>query len=174
MNLTSIAKSSIATVLVAVALALAVLVRPATAGTSAANLNIAVAVNTRCSMATGPVNFGTNYVSGQAGPQDSEGMLIVNCDAGRKVSIKLGQGLYPAAGSNVNLPKRRMYNGTGGYMGYQLYEDAARIDVWNNRPNDVRTLRVFPYVARIYGRIPGLQMVYPGAYSDTVVATVIY
>jgi spore coat protein U-like protein len=66
-----------------------------------------------------------------------------------------------------------MSNGTS-YLNYNLYEDAARSQVWDNRSNAVKTTRVFPYTATVYGRIPGSQDVEPGVYSDTVVTTVFY
>ncbi len=167
------AKSSIAALVAAVALAWVGFFEMATADMDVTTMNVAVAVTVRCSIATGAVNFPGAYTSGQLAALDATGTVIVNCDPGRKVSIKLGQGLYPAPGSTDNSPRRRMANGAN-RINYNLYEDAARTVVWDNRNNAVRTTRVYPYTATIYGRIPGSQTVNPGYYSDTVVGTVNY
>ncbi len=173
MKLTSIAKSSIVATLAAVALAWTSLADNATASTDFTVMNVAVAVNVRCSVTAGSVNFASTYVSGQVANLDAEGIIIVSCDAGRKVNIKLNQGLNPAPGSTDNSPLRRMANGPN-LLTYNLYEDVARTVVWDNRKNSVRSTRVYPFTAIIYGRIPGSQMVTPGYYSDTVVGTVNY
>ncbi len=166
------AKSSIAALVVAVALALG-LRESATAASTSTPLSVAVAVNIRCSIVTGTMNFSGAYVSNQPTAMDAQTSVTVACDAGRKVSIRMGQGLYPAPASTDVNPLRRMANGSY-RLTYQLYEDAARTTVWDNRSNAVRTTRAFPYTATIYGRIPGSQTVTAGTYSDTVVATVYY
>lgn len=173
MNVATLAKSSMTALVVAVALAWVAFVHDAEAGTDFTSFSVAVAVDVRCSISTGAVNFPSTYVSGQVANVDAQGSLVVNCDPGRKVSIKLGQGMYPAPGSNNNLPLRRMANGAQ-RLNYNLYEDAARTVIWDNRNNAVRTTRIFPYTAIIYGRIFGSQSVTPGYYSDTVVGTVNY
>ncbi len=173
MKTTPINKSAIAAFMAAVALALGAFAEHVTASTDITTFNVAVAVNVRCSISTGAVNFASTYVSGQVAALDAQGTLIVSCDAGRKVSIKLGQGLYRSPGSTDINPLRRMANGVN-RLNYNLYEDAARTVVWDNRNNAVRTTRVYPFTAIIYGRIPGSQSVTPGYYSDTVVATVNY
>jgi len=172
-NLKPIAKSSIVALVAAIALAMAFLVEDAQAGTDNTTFAVAVAVNVRCAIAAGSVNFASTYVSGQAGDLDADGTITVSCDPGRKVSIKLSQGIYPAPGSTQNNPLRRMANGAN-LLNYNLYEDASRTVVWDDRKNAVRTTRVYPYTAIIYGRVFGSQSVTPGYYSDTVVGTVNY
>ena len=173
MNRTRKITSTIAALLAVIVLVFVSASEPVEAGTQDTSLNVAVAVTVRCSITAGSLNFGSNYVYGQAADLDGATTVVVNCDAGRKVAVKLGQGLYPAPGSTDNNPRRRMQN-AGTYLNYNLYEDAARTLVWDNRSNAVKTTRVFPYTATVYGRIPGLQSVVPGVYSDTVVATVYY
>jgi spore coat protein U-like protein len=166
----TIISSTIAALVVAVVLAFVAAER-AEAFTSSSSFGLAVAVNVRCAIAAGGLNFGSAYVSGQAAPVDGAAQVVVVCDEGRRVSLKMGQGLHPAPGSTDNNPLRRMRNGSY-YATYQLYEDAVHTLIWDNRGNDVKTTRVFPYTATVYGRIPGLQTVSPGVYSDTIVATV--
>jgi spore coat protein U-like protein len=172
-NISPIAKSSIAALLAAVALVWAGFSEQAAADIDVTTLSVAVAVDVRCVISSGSVNFGGTYNPGQLTPHDGQGIVIVQCDPGRKVSIKLGQGLYPAPGSTDNSPLRRMAHGTA-RLDYNLYEDAARTIVWDNRNNAVRTTRIYPFSAIIYGRIPALQIVPQGYYSDTVVSTVNY
>ena len=165
--------STIAALWVTIVLVFVMAREHAEAATRTTPMNIAAVVGARCSIAVSPLNFSTDYRAGQAAPVDSAATVVVNCDAGRKVAIKMGQGLYPAPGSTDNNPLRRMSNGTS-YLNYNLFEDAARTQVWDNRSNAVKTTRVFPYSVIVYGRIFGSQDVEPGAYSDTVVATVHY
>jgi spore coat protein U-like protein len=173
-GLSTVARSTIGALAASVVLAfLLTTVSFVGANTDNANLSVSAAVNVRCSVAVGTLNFGSTYVSGQAAPLDSASVVVVSCDPGRKVAIKMGQGLHPAPGSTDNNPRRRMQNGAN-FLDYNLYEDAGRTQVWDNRSNSVKTTRVFPYTATIYGRIPGSQLAYPGTYTDTVIATVFY
>jgi spore coat protein U-like protein len=172
--LSTVARSTIGALVASVVLAfLLTTVSFVDANTDTANLAVSAAVNVRCNVAVGTLSFGSTYVSGQAASLDSETTVVVGCDPGRKVAIKMSQGLYPAPGSTDNNPRRRMQNGAY-FLDYNLYEDAARTKVWDNRSNAIKTTRVFPYTATIYGRIPGSQLAYPGTYTDTVIATVFY
>lgn len=174
MKSATLAKSSIATLVVAIALAWVAFAREdAEAASDFTTFSVSVAVDVRCTISTGAVNFPSTYVSGQVANVDAQGSLVVNCDPGRRVNIKLSQGLYPAPGSTNNNPLRRMANGAN-YLNYNLYEDAARTVVWDNRHNAVKTTRIFPFTAIVYGRIFGSQTVTPGYYSDTVIGTVNY
>jgi spore coat protein U-like protein len=168
-----VAKPTIIALLAMVVLALAAAHEHASAFTSNTNLNVGVAVEVRCSVVTGDLAFGSSYVSGQVADLDTVSTVIVNCDPGRKVAIKMGQGLHPAPGSSDNNPRRRMQNGPY-YLDYNIYEDATYTTVWDNRSNAIKTTRVFPYTATVYGRIPGGQAASPGTYSDTVITTVHY
>jgi spore coat protein U-like protein len=63
-------------------------------------------------------------------------------------------------------------------MSYNLYLDAVRVSVWGNgtggtsRYGPVVPQLLFPVTVTIYGRIPALQNVKVGSYTDTIVATI--
>jgi spore coat protein U-like protein len=71
-----------------------------------------------------------------------------------------------------------MSNGASN-LTYQLYSDAARTMIWGD--GTAGTVTVSAHVASngtqnntVYGRIPALQGVRPGAYTDTITVTVTY
>jgi spore coat protein U-like protein len=132
-------------------------------------LQVAASVNLSCSIAASPLPFG-NYDG--TGDVDADGALALNCtNNGNNVRVRLGQGLYPAAGSTDSNPLRQMGSGAN-RLRYDLYFDAARTDVWGNNNPGRRPTTPYPTIMPVYGRIPGAQAPPPGAYSDTVVALV--
>jgi len=118
------------------------------------------------------VNFGGGtYTSGSATNVDAVGSFTVDCTKGASSDLRLGQGLYPGAGSTDASPVRRMGSGSN-RMRYQLYEDAAYTKVWDNQPKGVKPGHIYPVTLPVYARIPAGQTVAPGVYQDTVVATI--
>jgi spore coat protein U-like protein len=125
-----------------------------------------------CAISTTPVVFGTYSVL-SATATTSTGTVTITCGNDTNVAIQLGTG---ASGTYVN---RELRSGAERLF-YNLFRNAAMTIVWgdgtagtqqvvivnppNNRPRDVT----------IYGRIPALQDAVVGAYTDTVVATVLF
>ncbi len=78
--------------------------------------------------------------------------------------------LDPGRGSGGNFTARKM-DGAGNNLNYNLYIDAAGTKIWGDgtggtfaQPGGSNLI--------IYGRIPPLQKVKPGAYSDSVIVIV--
>jgi spore coat protein U-like protein len=139
------------------------------------NLDVVASVNVACTIAATPVAFGNYDGTGPnaAAPLDAQGMVSINCAGnGNNVRVTLGQGQFPAAGSTNNLPRRQMGHNAA-RLAYNLFSDAAYTTVWDNNAG-VKTGKNFPVLMPVYGRIPAAQLVLPGAYADTIVATVIF
>ncbi|MHA3890855.1 Csu type fimbrial protein [Acinetobacter sp. GXMZU3951] len=109
---------------------------------------------------------------------DADGAVVTRCNVNRSYSIYLGNGNNRITGGN-----RRMANGSN-YLAYQLYKEAARINIWDSTGGVIVTggsggvavtgtgvNQNFP----VYGRIPkGTSIPPAGSYTDTVVVTVTY
>lgn len=119
-----------------------------------------------CTISTTAVDFG-NYTSNQASYLDGTGSVTVNCVSGAyEIGLNGGQT------SDIN--NRKMNSGSN-YLYYQLYKDSDRAIIWGNTEgsntlSDTGNGSDQPHT--VYGRIPANQNVSPGAYSDTVTATV--
>lgn len=151
------------------ALAALLLARPAAAATTC-QLNVA-----------GGLAFG-NYDVLSPAPNDSLAMVNAVCtrDGGPQnvtISVQLSPG---ANGSSVNDRRMRNIDPQGGYLSYNLFRDVGRNAVWGFSPNvdAMTTVLSVPNKSSstatftIYGRIPALQDVPVGSYTDSVTVTV--
>ena len=126
------------------------------------------------------MNLGT-YLGDTSAPADSVGTLIARCTrtgGPQNVSITVGLGPSATSGSIAN---RRLRHAAGtDLLSYNLYRDALRQNVWGQAagvdtlsqtvsiPNNSTVNVTF----NIFGRMPGLQNVYAGSYSDSLLLTV--
>ena len=124
-----------------------------------------------CTISTTAVNFGSyNVFNTSATP--ANGTVTYRCGAGdHNITVSI------STGSSGSFANRTMKKGTED-LTYNLFLDAAFATVWGdgsgttgqytikNPPNgtDVNLT--------VYGRVPPLQDVSVGSYSDTVIATV--
>jgi len=139
-------------------------------------MQVVAGVNINCTIATFPLNFGVYRPTSThaSTPLNGTGGVYLNCtNNGNNVRVRMGQGLYPAAGSTDAAPLRQM-GSAANRLSYQLYADSNRTVVWNNSPPGQRPTRPYPTTMPVYGQIPPGQVVPPGAYSDTVVVTVLF
>jgi spore coat protein U-like protein len=156
------------------ALGLVFAAMPAFAATTA-DVGISATVVSSCSITALPVAFG-NYDALSATPTDATGSVAVTCSVGSLPKIWLGQGLHADTGSTAAVPVRRMINGTTNFLGYQLYQELLRTNVWGatdaSSPAALPALGITAVQSTIYGRVPINQTSLTGSYADTVVATV--
>ena len=135
---------------------------------------------TTCRFSSTPgMAFGT-YDDAAAAPSDSTTSVVVRCfRAGGPSSAAVTLQIGPSG--NSGLIATRRLRAAASLMDYNLYRDAARSSVWGQTSGvDAVTVeltgipnfgsRTATFV--IYGRIPALQNVGPGAYSDSVRLTV--
>lgn len=138
---------------------------------------------TLCSVATHGLAFGS-YDIASPGPTDSTGSIELVCTyeptpGGPTPLVSL----YFNAGSSGLFADRRM-NSTTDTLRYNLFTDPARTQIWGDGTGGTvfqsTQIRAGPGVGNasrteiftIYGRIPALQSVDSGDYSDTIVVTV--
>ena len=149
----------------------AALAQSANAATATANLTVSATVTKNCTVSTTALAFGSYdpVVANASADLDGTGGVTVACTRGATASIALG------AGSNASGSTRRMGDGSGNFLTYELFSDSGRSTVWNTAAGAL-SLTAAPSRAprdfTVYGRIAGNQDVPAGSYGDTVVATV--
>jgi spore coat protein U-like protein len=138
-----------------------------------------------CNITAVSLNFGV-YDPALASPDDAAGTVTVTCAYTPPGATRVAYSILLSGGMNSPVATdRRMAAGTA-TLGYNVYLDAARSQVWGNgfggtviasgtmtlgpgQGNGTRT-QVHP----VYGRIPGLQDAVPGTYVDTLVLSLNY
>jgi spore coat protein U-like protein len=138
-----------------------------------------------CAVGATGVAFGV-YDPLVATADDSTGTITVTCsyiapgptaDASYTVTLSPGaSGVYS---------QRRMQAGTS-QLGYNLFGDAARTQVWGNATGGTTiisgSMRLGPGVGNgtrtathtVYGRVPAGQDAAPGTYSDSILVTLTF
>jgi spore coat protein U-like protein len=155
--------------LLGAALLVAAPAAPAMAATSTASVAVSATVVATCVVSTSPLAFG-NYTGIQT---DSTATITLTCTNTTPYNVGLGVGLAPSA----TVTTRGMTGPSGAELPYAMYSDAARTTNWGQTiatdtvpgtgTGSVQTLTV-------YGRITSGRYTAPGAYTDTVTATVTY
>jgi spore coat protein U-like protein len=148
----------------------------AAAANVSATLAVGVGVGMRCTIVTAPLPFG-NYDPADSTPLDATGAMSLHCSASNfTIRIRMNQGLQPGPGSGNNNPVRQMSDGLGNFLGYNIYRNAARTQVWGGtNPTGVSPPNgPWPLLIPVYGRIPANQYVQSGSYADTVTVTVLF
>jgi spore coat protein U-like protein len=147
----------------------------AMAGTATATLPVSMVVAEACTVSATAVDFGTVG----AAPALATGQITVTCQSGVPYTVALNQGAHhqPSIGRTASLT-----GGTGQYLVYELYSDAARTRIWGDFGFG-STYSGFPsyglgdgtaQALTVYGGTPGgsLTGIPAGTYQDTVTVTV--
>ena len=148
------------------------------ASSAAVGLGVSASVASKCLVsATSTVALGsydpvqTNSSTGS--DLDGQGSVTIRCTPGDGVSIALDQG------ANFSSSNRRMAGASSSFLNYELYQEAARTNVWGNGTTIGTVLAISastnnaPRVFNVYGRVPkGQDPGATGSYNDTVQATV--
>lgn len=142
------------------------------AQTATASLTVSASVTKNCTISTTPVNFGAYdpVAANAAAPLDGIGTVVVTCTKGAAAKV----GLNP--GSNAEGTSRRMNQGAGEYLAYEIYKDTTHSTVWGDALDTALDIPAAPNrnprTFTAYGRIAAAQDATVGNYTDTIVATV--
>jgi spore coat protein U-like protein len=132
------------------------------AATAMSTIAVTATVLSFCTVTAAPLVFG-NYSSAQL---DTTTLLTVVCTLGTTYAVGLDQG----AGTGATVTVRQMAGTvTGSTLAYTIYSDSARTTVWGNTAGSG-----LPQILTGFGRIVGAQLSAPGAFADTVTATLTY
>jgi spore coat protein U-like protein len=120
------------------------------------------------------LDFGA-YSPFSGNPGTATGWVVYQCDVLNALQI-IHINLSPGS-SGVYTPWRTLKSGTHP-LNYQLYLDAGRTQVWGDGNGIPRygpaILAIVPIKVFIYGYIPPSQNAWAGAYTDTVVITMLF
>jgi len=125
-----------------------------------------------CGVTMISLNFGV-YDTRSASPVDSDGYVSVNCPPNVSYLIR-----FDAGGNSGGsfLPRKLRLSGSTGALGYNLYRDSARTEIWGDGTNKTYILsgvgNGLQQTLIVYGRIPGSQNVVPGSYTDAITVTI--
>ena len=154
-----------AAILAAIASALTWAIAATTTGT----FSVTATVQAMCQISTNPLAFGT-YTGTQI---DATSTLSVTCTNTTPYNVGLNAGT--ATGATVTT--RRMTGPGANLLNYALYSNAGRTTNWGNTVGTDTVAGTGNGTAQsltVYGRLPAAQFNTPGAYSDTITATVTY
>ena len=148
--------------------ALAFAPAPAIAQTAVETMAVTATVTATCTVATAPLAFAA--YTGVADP--ITGTISVTCTNTTPYDIGLDAGLGTAA-----TVANRSMSLAGASLPYGLFTDAGFTVNWTNTGTTDTAGLVgtgAAIVTNIYGQIPAGELVAPGAYTDTITATVTY
>ncbi len=141
----------------------------AQATTTTSPIAVSATVTSTCSIVAQPLVFGS-YASVQT---DASTTVSVTCTNGTTYSVALDAG----QGSGGTTALRVMTGPGSAPLNYTVYSNSARSTIWGNTPgsNVVAGTGVGTgQVLTVYGRIPANQYPTPGAYTDSITATLTY
>ena len=138
-------------------------------GTVTSTFAVSATVPAGCTISATSLNFG-NYSGALI---DSASALTVTCTNLTTFNIGLSAGT--ATGATVTT--RKMTSPVSATLNYTLFRDSARTFNWGNTVGTDTLISLGNGTALqygVYGRMAAGQSVAPGAYSDTIIATVTY
>ncbi len=144
----------------------------AQAATTTTTIAVTATVQPSCTVSATALAFGS-YNPLSATPLDGTSTITVNCTTGTVYTVGLNAGT--TGGATVTTRQMLL---SANALNYTLYRDSGRTNNWGNTPGTdtpaSATATTSAASLTVYGRIPALQNVPAGAYTDTVTVTVNY
>lgn len=130
-----------------------------------------------CTVTTTALAFG-DYDQTSPSPKDANATVTVNCTS--VVSVLSTADIAISARGSGSAANRRLNSGVR-LLFYNIYSNPARTVIWGDGTGGTQIVQVplngllnFSSSATAYGRIPALQNVALGTYTDTLTITVTY
>lgn len=141
------------------------------AATTTTTFQVQITLTAQCLInSASTLNFGSSgFLSANV---DQTSSIDVSCTDTTPYNI----GLDVGTGSGATVAVRKMTSG-GNTVNYTLYSDAGRTTLWGptiGTDTVAATGNGTNQVYTIYGRVPAQTTPAPGAYADTITATVTY
>lgn len=133
----------------------------------AATMAVSVEILPNCTVATGPLMFGSAQ-NGTGATATSQ--IAVNCGPSVPFTMQLDRGRQPDARG-----RRALDAASGRYLSYGIYRDAAYQSAWSDTADGSAsgtTDSSGQFHLTAYGRIEPGQATVAGTYADAVVVTV--
>jgi len=140
-----------------------------------------------CSITAVSLNFGA-YDPLATSPDDSAGTVTVTCRITTQAASRVNYTVTISNGMNGVTPTARQMGAGAGRLGYNVFTDPARSQVWGTGtggtviasgamtigPGNGNGSGTQTVTHTVYGRIPQLQDAEPGTYSDTLQVTLTF
>lgn len=136
---------------------------------SAVAFVVTATIQPTCSISAGAMNFGV-YA---AAALRTNATITVNCTNSASWSLGLNAGTYAGATTTT----RTMTGPSGGTLAYSLFSDGTYTSNWGDSVGIDTRAGIGtgnPQAVTVYGQVNANQQVNPGAYSDTIIATITY
>src|SRR5215470_3324143 len=139
------------------AMVLSVFGTPVAAASATANLGVSATVTNNCTISTAALAFGSYdpVVANASTNLDGTGTVSVACTKGTSATVGLG------LGSNASGSTRRMSDGGGNFLTYELYQDSGHSTVWGNAGAGLLSPAAAPSKATrnftVYGQVASSQ-----------------
>ncbi|MEF9438010.1 MAG: spore coat U domain-containing protein [Candidatus Mariimomonas ferrooxydans] len=137
-------------------------------------LSYANGASAACNVSTTPVNFGSYDIFSTA-PLDSTGSITVACDEQPAPTVTIAIGPSPNSGG-FNPRQIKLTTGSD-LLNYNLYTNNNRTRIWGDGSGSTSTMskkvkRNKPWTPSVFGRIPPIQDVLAGLYTETLAVTI--
>ena len=142
---------------------------PVLAATATTTFQVTATVQATCLISATNLSFGT-YTGVVA---TSTSTITVTCTNTSPYNV----GLNAGTASGATVTTRKMSGPGGALLSYALYQDAAHTTNWGNTVGTDTVARTGNGNAQsltVYGQVAAGQYVTPGAYADTITATITY
>jgi spore coat protein U-like protein len=133
-------------------------------------LPISTIVSANCTLSSASLNFGRYNPIGEnrSSPLDALTTFQISCTKGANITITMNNGLHAGNAEGT----RAMSDGSGNYLGYELYTNPGRSAIWSDtNPLSYVSSSSTVRTQTVYGRIQGGQNKPAGNYTDTVTIT---
>jgi spore coat protein U-like protein len=145
---------------------------PAMAGSASDNLNVSASVVPSIIIVppAAPVPIPVENITNPSNPATATLPIAITLPSNTTGKITLGQGQNASSVSNDTNPVRRMTDGNGNYLLYELYQDESNTIIWGNTDQTGLSLTGTGSASNvnIHVKIPAGQNVPAGNYQDTV------
>jgi spore coat protein U-like protein len=165
----------------AASLILAAIATPSLADTETSSLAVSASVQNTCAIGDGAISFGSAHALAVTAAGTAGTTADVDADSGASISIICTNGASAAItagdGANGDATARKMVDGAGDFLTYELYTSSARDTPLKGATAIAYTgTGVATTTTSIFGRIDAaaLAAAKAGTYSDTVNLTITY
>ena len=143
------------------------------ADNATANLSVTATVPPTVNVDTTPIN---NISYDASTGSNTSSTITLTASQGTTLTILIGQGQNPGSGSNDDNPVRRMSDGQGNFLDYELTKDLSFNNDWGNTEPTGVTLAGTGSQQNVpfYLRISSGQNAKVGYYTDTLLVTTLY
>jgi spore coat protein U-like protein len=168
MKLSCVMRSALPAVALGI-VALGLATKPAVAATVTTTFGVTATVQATCLVSATPLAFGT-YTGAVA---TSTSAVSVTCTNTTPYNVGLSAGL--ATGATVTT--RSMTGPAAALLGYGLFSDSGHTTNWGitiSTDTVTGTANGAAQPITVFGQIPAAEFIAPGAYADTITATVTF